>query len=87
MDLRPHCWQGTKLGAKGKSTLIQSLWLQTPALRLSLGIKTNIFEHQQLCCCPLAKEIAMALALVVFIVYQEVQIIKRKKLCEFVLYI
>lgn len=29
MDLRPHCWQGTKLGAKGKSTLIQSLVANT----------------------------------------------------------
>ena len=34
-------------------------------------LSTNIFERQQLCCIPgssLAKEIAMALALVVFVV-------------------
>lgn len=43
MDLRPHCWQGTELGAKFESTLIQFLWLQTLAPRLSLSFYQQIF--------------------------------------------
>ena len=49
MDLRPHCWQGTELGAKFKSALIQFLWLQTLAPRLGLSFYQQIFLSTNNC--------------------------------------
>lgn len=83
--LKLQCWQGVELGAKRRSTSLQILWWLSLCFKPTPFIlATDIFEHP---CWHWAAhwqvKTAVVLALLAFIISQEVQRMKRKPVHEF----